>query len=81
MIRDLSAWALLCLFAIMPSVLHAQVPVAQINASNTSGCSPVVVQFSDQSTGSPTSWSWDLGNGGTSTLQKKEPYKLPCQPL
>lgn len=69
MIRDLSAWALLCLFAIMPSVLHAQVPVAQINASNTSGCSPVVVQFSDQSTGSPTFWSWDLGNGGTSTLQ------------
>lgn len=44
-------------------------PVANFTANNTIGCSPVVVQFQDISTGSPTSWKWDLGNGVTSTQQ------------
>lgn len=61
--------ALLCLFAILPISVKAQAPVAQFAANKTAGCSPVVVQFTDQSTGNPTSWSWDLGNGGSSTLQ------------
>ena len=47
--------------------------VAQLKASFTatplSGCSPLVVYFSDQSTGNPSSWRWDLGNGVISTLQ------------
>ena len=37
-----------------------------------SPASPVVnqpVQFSDSSTGNPTSWSWDFGDGGTSSVQ------------
>ncbi len=63
-------YTLLCIgIAIgMPGIMIAQ-PVANFTANNTSGCSPVVVQFTDQSTGSPTSWSWTLGNGTTSTLQ------------
>jgi PKD repeat protein len=44
-------------------------PVAQFVGSPTSGCAPLAVQFTDQSTGSPTSWAWDFGDGGTSTLQ------------
>ena len=33
-------------------------------ASNVqTGCPPLVVSFQDQSTGNPTSWKWDLGNG------------------
>lgn len=47
---------------------------AQLTANFTaspslSGCSPLVVGFTDQSTGGPTQWRWDLGNGVTSLLQ------------
>src|SRR5690606_13992319 len=54
-------------------LLFSTKAVAQLNAdfsSNiTSGCTPILVQFSDISTGNPVSWSWNLGNGTTSTLQ------------
>src|SRR5436190_11122216 len=36
---------------------------ADFSASPTSGCAPLVVQFKDNSTGNPDSWSWDLGDG------------------
>lgn len=46
---------------------------AQLSADFTAipqaGCSPLVVKFTDQSTGSPTQWKWDLGNGTISFLQ------------
>jgi uncharacterized protein YneR len=35
----------------------------------TSGTAPLTVKFTDTSAGSWTSWSWDFGDGGTSTLQ------------
>jgi len=38
-------------------------------ANVTSGYVPFDVQFTDYSTGSPSSWSWDFGDGGTSTSQ------------
>lgn len=44
-------------------------PQANFTASPLSGCSPIVVNFTDQSTGSPTQWRWDLGNGVISFLQ------------
>ena len=44
-------------------------PVADFSASPTSGTAPLTVDFTDQSTGSPTSWSWDFGDDGTSTAQ------------
>ena len=44
-------------------------PVAAFTATPTSGTSPLAVQFTDQSTGSPTSWAWDFGDGNTSTVQ------------
>jgi gliding motility-associated-like protein len=49
--------------------VFAQTPSANFTASPISGCSPLIVQFQDQSSGNPTSWSWDLGNGNVSTLQ------------
>lgn len=42
---------------------------ANFSATPTSGCSPQIVNFTDQSTGNPTQWRWDLGNGTTSVLQ------------
>ena len=44
-------------------------PTAAFTATPTSGTAPLAVQFADASTGSPTSWSWNFGDGGTSTLQ------------
>ena len=44
-------------------------PVANFVGSPTSGNAPLTVNFTDQSTGSIDSWSWDFGDGGTSTAQ------------
>ncbi|HII92149.1 MAG TPA: PKD domain-containing protein [Methanosarcina sp.] len=44
-------------------------PVAAFSASPTSGKSPLDVKFTDKSTGSPTKWKWDFGDGTSSTKQ------------
>ena len=48
---------------------YAQKPVANFQSDITGGCSPIVVNFKDLSTGNPTSWLWDFGNGAFSTKQ------------
>ena len=48
-----------------PSLLHAQ--TAGFTADVDSGCAPLVVHFTNTSTGA-TSYHWDLGNGTTSAL-------------
>jgi len=42
-------------------------PVADFVGSPTSGSSPLLVNFTDVSSGNPTSWAWTFGDGGTST--------------
>ncbi|MEP7256017.1 MAG: PKD domain-containing protein [Ferruginibacter sp.] len=42
---------------------------ADFSATPTSGCSPQIVNFTDLSTGNPTQWRWDLGNGTISFIQ------------
>ena len=44
-------------------------PKANFSSNTISGCAPLVVNFSDNSTGNPISWKWDLGNGTVSFLQ------------
>jgi PKD repeat protein len=39
-------------------------PVANFTANTTSGCAPLTVSFSDQSSNNATSWSW-IFNGAT----------------
>lgn len=44
-------------------------PTAAFSGTPTSGNYPLNVQFNDQSAGSPTSWDWTFGDGGSSTSQ------------
>jgi gliding motility-associated-like protein len=54
-------------FCLLGTLIRAQAPVAAFTANVTSGCSPLVVKFQDQSTNNPTSWEWDFGNGQTAS--------------
>ena len=44
-------------------------PLAEFTADVTSGTAPLTVQFTNQSTGDISSYSWDFGDGGASTQQ------------
>jgi PKD repeat protein len=51
---------------------YGVVPVASFNGTPTYGTAPLSVQFTDTSTGSPTSWNWSFGDGNFSTLQNPD---------
>lgn len=59
---------LVILVAFCGFVAFAQ-PNAQFSASQLFGCPPLVVNFTDQSTGGATSWIWQFDNGNTSSQQ------------
>ena len=44
-------------------------PTVAFSASPVSGEAPLVVQFNDESGGSPTTWQWDFGDGSFSGVQ------------
>jgi PKD repeat protein len=48
---------------------QASGPTASFTASPTSGQAPLTVQFTDTSTGNPTNWAWNFGDGATSATQ------------
>lgn len=52
------------------SITAGNGPTASFTASPTEGVAPLTVKFTDTSTGSPTRWEWDFGDGSTlSTAQ------------
>jgi PKD repeat protein len=53
-------------------------PVADFSANRTSGTAPLVVKFTDGSSGGPTSWTWNFGDGTSSTEQNPvHEYSVP----
>lgn len=75
----LCRWFLTGLFLIAGFASRAQL-TANFSATPTSGCAPLLVTFTDLSTGNPTSWKWDLGNGTISFLQNPAvTYFVPGQ--
>ena len=58
----------LLLFMLLSFIGKAQL-TANFTATPLTGCAPLLVNFKDQSTGNPTQWKWDLGNGTISFLQ------------
>jgi PKD repeat protein len=50
-------------------IVVTSLPVADFSANRTSGVVPMAVQFTDKTTGTPTSWAWSFGDGSTSTDQ------------
>lgn len=47
-------------------------PVAGFTADTARGQAPLAVRFTDTSTGNPDTYSWDFGDGGTSTVANPE---------
>src|SRR5690349_388266 len=45
----------------------SQILAASFKATPTVGTPPLAVHFTDTSTGSPTSWTWDFGDGTTAS--------------
>lgn len=52
-------------------------PSVLFTADVTCGQAPLTVEFTDRSPGEPTTWSWDLGDGCTSTEQN--PVHAYCE--
>jgi len=56
----------------------ATLPEAGFSTSSTSGPVPLTIQFHDLSTGSPSNWSWDFGDGEyDNTTSPNHTYKNP----
>ena len=56
------------LFVLITFLSKSQL-VTKFSATPLSGCAPFTVNFTDQSTGNPNYWKWDLGNSTVSFLR------------
>ncbi len=56
-------------YDIYMATLSSKISVVAFSASPTSGYIPLKVQFTDKSTGSPTSWRWSFGDSTYSTAK------------
>jgi hypothetical protein len=55
---------------VMEDYVDVEEPVvASFTLSETTGLAPLLVDFTDQSSGAPTFWRWDFGDAVTDTVQ------------
>ncbi len=55
-------------------------PTADFSAAQRQGCAPLTVNFTDQSTGSPTSFAWLFPGGNPATSSARNPTVVYAQP-
>lgn len=60
---------IMCIWSIPCVSAAGSEPVSAFSASPVSGSPPLTVEFTDLSQGSPISWLWSFGDGGSSTAQ------------
>jgi PKD repeat protein len=58
------------------SVPNTNPPVANFSFTPASGCAPLSVSFTDNSTNTPTTWAWDVDNNGTIDYTTKSPTHI-----
>ena len=61
-------------------VVTSSVPQAGFTSTGTSGCGPLTVSFTDQSTSNTTSWEWSFPGGTPSSSTEQNPvvvYDVP----
>lgn len=71
--------SLLFLFSLFICLIGKGQLKADFNADVRQGCAPVLVQFTDNSTGNPTSYLWDFGNG-SAPVSVKNPSTIYFNP-
>lgn len=60
------------------TVREAVLPTADFTVNATSGEAPFAVEFTDISSGKPTEWEWEFGDGAISTMQSPVyTYEVP----
>jgi len=64
--------------AIQKGFLEQTVPRSNFTCNVTQGYAPLSVKFNDTSTGAPTNWNWNFGDGNNSTL--KNPVNVYSKP-
>ena len=61
---------LLFFLLLLPVLCYGQAPIASFTASPTTGCAPLLVQFTNTSSAQAgATYSWSFGNGASSVLQ------------
>ena len=66
--------SLMILVMAMACVGCPKKPTADFSAEPQSGPVPLIVAFTDLSTGSPTSWAWDFNGDGTTDSAEQNPH-------
>lgn len=74
--------ALLCaiILILCGTVSAADAPAADFAANNTNGSTPLNIQFTDQSSGSISNWSWDFDNDGLVDSNDQNPTHCYTSP-